>query len=80
MGISTDDADTVKRFRESLKLPFPLLSDKGGAVSSAWGVLRGETSQRYTFIVDPSGTIVHVEHDQFDTASAMGACPMKKTK
>ena len=33
IGISTDDVDTLKRFKEKLGAPFPLLSDPGGKVA-----------------------------------------------
>lgn len=60
LGISTDDKDTSRRFAESLKLPFPLLSDEGGAVSRAYGVWDGKSASRATFVIDASGKITKV--------------------
>ena len=38
LGVSLDSLETQTRFAESLKLPFPLLSDKGGVAARAYGV------------------------------------------
>ena len=39
VGISADDAASHTQFKAKHRLPFPLLSDPGGAVARAWGVL-----------------------------------------
>lgn len=76
MGISQDDAATAEKFRESLKLPFPLLGDPDAKVSRAWGVSAGSYAKRVTFVVGPDGKIVHVEHDKLEPSGAITACPL----
>lgn len=62
VGISVDSVEDQKAFSDKYKLPFPVLSDVGGATSEAYGVLRemGSTgiANRETFLVDPQGVIV----------------------
>ena len=62
VGVSTDDIETQKRFKEELALPFELLSDKDKEVSKSFGVLnaKGTGAQRKTFIIDPDGNIAHI--------------------
>ena len=68
LGLSTDDAESHRRFREHYSLPFPLLVDKGAKVATrygAWGekVLYGRTSTgmiRSTFIIGPDGRLLRV--------------------
>ena len=68
LGVSRDDADSHRDFRESLRLPFPLLVDADAGVSTrygAWGekVLYGrrfEGMTRSTFIIGPDGVLIKV--------------------
>jgi peroxiredoxin Q/BCP len=81
LGISTDDLDTQKRFAESLKLPFPLLSDEKGEVAAAYGV-RNATglAQRFTFVINAKGVIEQVLEgkDALDPSGALAACQKSK--
>ena len=68
VGISVDDADTQRRFRDEYRLPFPVLSDPDGVVARQYGVFGIERAdgsvlpqaRRTTFIIDPSGRIAEV--------------------
>lgn len=82
MGISLDPVETQKKFRESLSLPFPLLSDSDGTVARAYGVLAegGAYAKRVTFVIAPDGKITHVESNKLDTEGAAAACPLRKKK
>lgn len=68
LGVSTDDADSHRRFREQHSLPFPLLVDAGAKVATrygSWGekTLYGRKSigmTRSTFIIGPTGRLVRV--------------------
>ncbi len=68
LGVSRDDADSHRGFRESQRLPFPLLVDADANVSTrygAWGekVLYGrrfEGMTRSTFIIGPDGILTKV--------------------
>lgn len=60
---SVDDAETNKKFAESLSLDFPILSDPTKETAKAYGVLRpdGNVSNRWTFYIDKEGKITHVD-------------------
>lgn len=68
LGISVDDIETQKRFKEELVLPFELLSDSNRELARACGVLNviGTRAQRKTFIIDPEGRIAYI----FDKVNA----------
>ena len=51
LGVSPDDVETHKRFAESLKLTFPLVSDPGGTIQSQYG------PGRIAFFIDSQGVV-----------------------
>ena len=51
LGVSPDDVETHKRFAESLKLTFPLVSDPGGTIRSQYG------TGRIAFLIDTKGIV-----------------------
>lgn len=61
LGVSLDDVESHKAFAENHGLPFPLLADIEGDVSTAYGVktrMFGMTvAKRQTFIIGPDGAI-----------------------
>jgi peroxiredoxin Q/BCP len=58
VGISTDQPETHKEFATKYKLPYPLLSDRGGAVARAFGLpLTGGATRHATFLVDRQGVV-----------------------
>ncbi|MCP9850107.1 peroxiredoxin [Cyanobium sp. Morenito 9A2] len=57
VGVSADDPDSHAAFCGSEKLAYPLLSDPGGTVSSAYGSWIAPFSQRHTFLIDPQGVL-----------------------
>lgn len=61
LGVSLDGQQSHARFAEKYKLPFPLLSDEQGEVTDRYGALIGmgpvKFARRYTFVIDPKGTI-----------------------
>lgn len=66
LGVSLDDVESHKAFAENHGLPFPLLADVEGDVSTAYGVktrMFGMTvAKRQTFIIGPDGAIaMHYE-------------------
>lgn len=69
LGVSSDGGDSHKKFAANYRLPFRLLSDKGGAVRKIYGVpntfflLPG----RVTFVIDKEGTIRHIFNSQFNS-------------
>jgi peroxiredoxin Q/BCP len=65
IGVSVDDVETQKRFRDEYALPFPVLADPGGAVAQKYGVY-GITkkdgtvlneARRVTFMIDANGVV-----------------------
>lgn len=61
VGISIDNSDSHATFAKKYSLPFPLLADPGGKVSSQYGSYFSfgplKYAKRHTFIIDPAGNI-----------------------
>ena len=65
LGVSADDVESHRAFREKHHLNFPLLADVGGEVSDAYGVwgerrVRGRRLmgiERSTFVIDEEGVV-----------------------
>ena len=60
---SCDDAETNKKFAESLGLDYPILSDPSRKVSDAFGVTDAnrKNPQRWTIYIGKDGKILHVD-------------------
>jgi len=60
---SCDDAETNKKFAESLKLDYPILSDPGKATAKAYGVVHEgrEVPERWTFYIDKAGVVKFID-------------------
>lgn len=60
---SVDDAETNKKFAESLDADYPILSDPDKKVAEAYGVLMPEhgVAARWTFYIGPDGKILEVD-------------------
>src|SRR5262245_24169607 len=60
---SVDDAETNKKFAESLGLDYPILSDPSKTTAQAYGVVAGEAkvASRWTFYIGKDGKILHVD-------------------
>ena len=60
LGVSMDSVPVLRRFKESLGLPFELASDEEKRASESYGALGigGLYSARKTFIIAPNGRIV----------------------
>src|ERR1700689_313994 len=59
IGVSSDSADKHTAFSDKYKLPFTLLSDRGGKVRKLYGVptVLGLIPGRVTYVIDREGTI-----------------------
>ncbi len=67
IGISSDDVISHRKFSERYKLPFILLSDKGGKVKNLFGVkndLFGLLAGRVTFVINKEGVVIKVFDSQ----------------
>lgn len=59
---SVDDADTNKKFAESLHLESPILSDPEKTVAKGYGVLNARgMANRWTFYIDKEGVIREID-------------------
>jgi peroxiredoxin Q/BCP len=58
-----DTPEDNKKFAESLGLDFPILSDPGKHVASAYGVVTPERqfAQRWTYFIGVDGKILYIE-------------------
>ena len=67
IGISTDSAESHGRFAARFRLPFILLSDKGGLVRQLYGVTKtlGLFPGRSTYLIDRKGVVRHIFSSQF---------------
>jgi thioredoxin-dependent peroxiredoxin len=70
LGISDDSTGSHNRFAAKYKLPFTLLSDKGGHVRKLYGVKKtlGLIPGRVTFVIDSGGIVRHVFSSQSSPA------------
>ncbi len=66
IGVSDDSVESHGRFAAKYKLPFTLLSDKGGRVRKLYGVKKtlGIIPGRVTFVIDREGVVRHVFSSQ----------------
>ena len=77
---SCDDAETNKKFAESLNADYPILSDPGCEVAKAYGPCSGErkVASRWTFYIGKDGKILFI--DDKVKAAAHGADVVAKLK
>jgi thioredoxin-dependent peroxiredoxin len=67
IGISADSSRSHTRFAARLRLPFLLLSDRGGLVRRRYKVTKtmGVFPGRSTYLIDREGVIRHIFSSQF---------------
>lgn len=79
-----DDAETLRRFKDSLKAQFHFVSDPEGKLVELYDVKTPLLSfaQRYTFVIGQDRKIVKVDSgsDAIDASTAIAACPLRKQK
>ena len=82
---SVDDAETNRKFAESLELDYPILSDPTKETAGAFGVLayEGKYAARHTFYIGKDGRILYIDREVNpstageDTASRLEALGIK---
>lgn len=85
IGISTDDLETLRRFKSELKAPFPLLSDPDGKVAKQYSGLMPvpgvNMASRANVVVGQDGLVKQVVtgSDAVDPSSAISNCPSRMT-
>ena len=83
VGISTDDLDTLRRFKDETKAPFPLLSDPDGKVAEQYTGLMPvfKVAKRSNVVIGQDGNVKEIVTggDAVDPSSAISACPLHGT-
>ena len=81
-----DDADTNRKFAESLEADYPILSDPEKKVAAAYGVLGASGfAARTTFYIGPDGKILDIDRKISvktageDVARKLGELGVKKS-
>jgi peroxiredoxin Q/BCP len=66
VGVSSDDVDSHRRFADKCRIPFTLLSDRGGELRARFGVPKtlGLIDGRVTYVIDAGGIIRHTFSSQ----------------
>src|SRR5262249_46586974 len=82
LGATIDPVEDVKKFADSLKLPFPILADKDGQVARAYGVEKGGYADRVTFVIGKDGKVMKLfqGREALDPSPALDVCPLPKRK
>lgn len=64
-AVSTDDAETNKKFATSLSADYPILSDPDKSVAKEYGVLMAGLgfAHRWTFYIGPDGKILAIDRE-----------------
>lgn len=82
VAVSMDDAETMKKFKESLKAEYSMIPDPQGKVVGAYDVKTGPLpfAQRYTFVIGQDRKVLQVSSgsDAIDPAGSIKACPLHK--
>lgn len=62
IGVSKDDLKSHKSFKTHHRLPYPLMSDTGGAALKILGASKflGLVSARVTLVINKEGEIIHI--------------------
>jgi peroxiredoxin Q/BCP len=68
IGISSDSVESHKKFLDTYKLPFTLLSDQQGQARELFGATKalGFLPRRFTFIIDKKGIVRHIFTSEID--------------
>ncbi|MBK1990930.1 peroxiredoxin [Sphaerospermopsis aphanizomenoides BCCUSP55] len=61
LGVSADDESSHQAFTAKFNLNFPLLADTNKSIITAYDVDGGGYAKRVTYVIDPSGKIIHVD-------------------
>jgi len=68
IGVSLDTPEKHAAFAQAHQLPYPLVSDRSGAIATAYGVARLSgwlPTKRVTFVIDKDGIVRHIIKSEF---------------
>jgi peroxiredoxin len=84
IAVSGDDADTAKKFRDSLKAPYSFVSDEKGTLMKAYDVKYPlvTVAKRVTFVIGTGRKVLAIQEgmDAIDPSGAVGACSLEKPR
>jgi len=84
IAVSGDDSATALKFRESLKAPFPFVSDRDGALMKAFDVKYPlfTVARRVTFVIGRDRKVLAIQAgaDAIDPSAAVTSCSLEKPK
>lgn len=66
LGVSSDSAESHRKFKERHNLQFTLLSDQDKTLRESYGVKGSILPPRTTFVISKDGTIIHVYNSQMN--------------
>ena len=69
IGVSSDDINSHKKFKEKYNLPFILVSDPDKKIRELYDAKGFILPSRITFIIDKNGIIRHIYKSQFNPAN-----------
>lgn len=81
LAISTDDVETLRRFKEDRKADYPMLSDEGGKVAAQYAGLYPVVgyAKRANYVIGQDGKVLSAVEgsDAIDPSASVAACPGK---
>jgi len=69
LGVSGDDINSHKRFKEKYGLPFKLLSDPDNKIRELYGAKGLLIPPRITFVINKEGKIIHIYSSQMNASN-----------
>jgi peroxiredoxin Q/BCP len=66
IGVSSQDTDSHKEFKQKHNLPFPLVSDPKNEIRKLYGVSGFLIPPRVTFVIDKAGVIRYIINSQLN--------------
>ena len=82
LAVSTDDKDTLVKFKDSLKAPFDFVPDPDAKLTNLYDVKMPvmTLANRYTFVIGEDRKILKVDSgkDAVDPKGAIASCPLRK--
>ncbi|AWR95587.1 peroxiredoxin [Acidianus brierleyi] len=69
LGVSGDDINSHKKFKEKYGLPFKLLSDPDNKIRELYGAKGLLIPPRITFVIDKEGKITHIYSSQMNASN-----------
>ncbi|MBB5254858.1 peroxiredoxin [Sulfurisphaera ohwakuensis] len=66
IGISSDDVESHKKFKQKYNLPFILISDPDKKIRELYGAKGFILPARITFVIDKKGIIRHIYNSQLN--------------